>query len=184
MKKFLPPIILIMGFCGFLSAQIGWDVFHLNAQQVTESKEKDQLFENLFKETKLTTLDKKVVELKALKSPIVVVNFWASWCLPCLKEFPSLVEFQKKYGDRVTVVGINGDEEDAEQLVEKTKKKYHLDFHHVIDPKSAISDKFLVTAYPFSLIYVNGKVIHVSNKNLDFMDKDFVAKVDSAVKGK
>jgi thiol-disulfide isomerase/thioredoxin len=184
MKKFLPPIILLMGFCGFLSAQIGWDVFHLNAQQVSESKEKDQLFENLFKETKLTTLDEKVLELKTLKSPIVVVNFWASWCLPCLKEFPSLVEFQKKYGEKATVVGINGDEEDAAQAVEKTKKKYHLDFYHVIDPKSVVSDKFLVTTYPFSLVYVNGKIIHVSNKNLDFMGKEFVAKVEGALKGK
>lgn len=184
MKKFLPPIILIMGFCGFLSVQIGWDVFHLNAQQVSESKEKDQLFENLFKETKLTTLDQKVLELKTLKSPIVVVNFWASWCLPCLKEFPSLVQFQKKYGEKVSVVGINGDEEDASQAVERIKKKYHLDFYHVIDPKSVVSDKFLVTTYPFSLVYVHGRVIHISKKNLDFMNSEFVAKVDDALRGK
>ena len=184
MKKFLPVIVLVMGFCGFLSVQIGWDLFHLNAQHVHQDKEKDQLFENLFKETKVTTIDSQVVELKTLKSPIVVVNFWASWCLPCLQEFPSLVAFKKKYGSPVTVVGINGDEEEPEKAVEKTKLKYQLDFHHVLDPKSAISDKFLVAAYPFSLIYVNGKVTHISGKILDFMNKELIAKVDSALKGK
>jgi thiol-disulfide isomerase/thioredoxin len=184
MKKFLPAIVLVMGFCGFLALQIGNDLFHLNAQQVSPEKEKHQLFESLYKELKLTTIKGETLELKTVKSPMVLVNFWASWCLPCIKEFPSLVEFQKKYGDRLTVVGINGDEEEPEKAIEKTKAKYQLNFHHVIDPQSVISDKFLVTTYPFSLIYVNGKVAHITNKGHDFMDKDFLAKIDQSLTSK
>ncbi|MBY0516091.1 MAG: redoxin domain-containing protein [Bacteriovoracaceae bacterium] len=184
MKKFLPPIILVMGFCGFLAAQILWDVSHLNAQQIHQEQTHDQMFESLFNELKVTTIDSKIIEPKTLSTPIVVVNFWASWCLPCLKEFPSLVEFQKKFGSNVSVIGINGDEEDSEKMIEKTKSKYNLDFYHVADPQSTISDKFLVSSYPFSLVYVKGKIQYVAKKNLNFMDKDFLNKIESALKGK
>jgi thiol-disulfide isomerase/thioredoxin len=184
MKKFLPTIILAMGFFGFLATQILWNSPLLNAQQVKVEKSKDQLFESLFQESKFQTIDQKNLELKTLQSPVVVVNFWASWCLPCLKEFPSLTAFQKKFGEKASIVGINGDEEDPLVAIEKTKKKYGLDFHHVIDPMSEISDKFLVAAYPFSLVYVKGKLVHTSNKGHDFMAKDFIAKVEDALKGK
>ncbi len=184
MKKFLPPIILIMGFCGFLAAQIIWDITHLNAQQINEEKSKDQLFESLFKESSFATVEGKQIELKTLKTPVVVLNFWASWCLPCLKEFPSLVKLQAQYGDKISVVGVNGDEEEPEKALQKTKAKYQLNFHHVLDPQSKISDKFLVTAYPFSLIYVKGKVVHVSNKNIDFVGKELIEKIEKALKDK
>ncbi len=184
MKKFLPPTILLLGFFGFLATQVAWDTFHLRAQQVNAEKSKDQLFETLFQETKLTTIDQKVLELKSLKSPIVVVNFWASWCVPCLKEFPSLIAFKKKFGDSATVIGVNGDEEDGLKEVEKTRNKYELNFHHVLDPQSLVSDKFLVKAYPFSVVYVKGKVAHISHKIHDFMEKDFVAKIESALTSK
>ncbi|HVM35276.1 MAG TPA: TlpA disulfide reductase family protein [Actinomycetota bacterium] len=42
-----------------------------------------------------------------LKGKPVVVNLWASWCVPCREETPALEAMWKKYGDRVTVVGVN-----------------------------------------------------------------------------
>lgn len=182
MKKFLPTIIMALGFFGFLATQILWNSPILNAQQVKIEKSKDQLFESLFQDSKFVTIEKENIELKALKSPIVVVNFWASWCLPCLKEFPSLAAFQKKFGAKVNIIGINGDEEEPLIAIEKTKKKYGLDFYHIIDPQSEISDKFLVAAYPFSLVYVKGKLIHTSNKGHNFMAEDFVAKVEDSLR--
>ncbi len=49
----------------------------------------------------------------SLKGKVVVVDFWASWCLPCAKSFPVLDELQKKYGDRLVVVAVNVDEKKA-----------------------------------------------------------------------
>lgn len=184
MKKILPTIFLVMGFCGFVAMQILWNSPALNAQQMNSEKSKDQLYHSLFQESKFETYDKKTVELKTLKTPIVVVNFWASWCLPCLKEFPSLVAFQKKFEKQLSVIAINGDEENPKAAIEKTKKKYNLDFFHVEDPTSTISDKFLVAAYPFSLVYVHGKLVHTSIKIHDFMEKDFLEKIEVALKGK
>ena len=182
MKKLLPPLILVMSFFGFLAVQSIWDMSRSNAQNVKSENSKDQMFESLYQELKLTTVDKSLVEAKTLSTPVVVINFWASWCLPCLKEFPSLVELKKKYHPSLAVIGINGDEEEPEKAVEKMKNKYKLDFFHVVDPDSTISDKFLVTSYPFSLIYVKGKLIHTSMKGVDFMSEEILKKIDSALK--
>ena len=182
MKKLLPPLILVMSFFGFLAVQSIWDMSRSNAQNVNAENSKDQMFESLYQEIKLTTIDQVLIEPKSLTTPIVVINFWASWCLPCLKEFPSLVELKNRYKGRITVIGINGDEEEPLKAVEKMKTKFKLDFHHVIDPDSAISDKFLVTSYPFSLIYVKGKLIHTSMKGVDFVGEEILKKINSGLK--
>lgn len=181
MKRFLPILLVIIGFSGFLAAQILWHSLPTNAGQIDQEKGREQLFNSLFQELKLTSTKGSVLELKNLKTPLVVLNFWASWCVPCLKEFPSLIALQKKYGDKVTVVGVNGDEEEPLPLVEKTSQKYGLDFPQVLDPKSEISDRFLITSYPYTVIYHRGKVVHVALKAQDFMDEHLLSKINSAL---
>lgn len=184
MKKFFPLLIVVLGFSGFLSAQLIWDKFRLNAQQIDQDKNKYQLFNSLYNDLRLTTFDNKKIEPKNIKSPIVLINFWASWCLPCLKEFPSLVQLQKKYGDKITIIGINGDEEHPEDHIKKVAKEYQLSFSQVIDPKSEISDRFMITSYPYSIVYHNGRVIHVSQKIQDFMAENFLSTIDKALVSK
>ncbi len=184
MKRFLPILLVTIGFSGFLAAQILWHSLPSTAGQIDQEKGREQLFNNLYQELKLTGTKGQVVELKSVRTPLVALNFWASWCLPCLKEFPSLVAFQRKYGDKLTVLGINGDEENPLPLVEKTSQKYNLDFAQVLDPKSEISDRFLITSYPYTVIYHRGKVIHIAFKAQDFMDEALLAKVNSALSSK
>jgi thiol-disulfide isomerase/thioredoxin len=44
-----------------------------------------------------------------------IVNFWATWCPPCRREIPLLIELQEEYGERVQVIGIAIDDLDAVQ---------------------------------------------------------------------
>lgn len=182
MKKYIPILLFIMAFSGFLSTQILWDSYHLNAQQVDQDKQKYSVYESAFQGLKLTTTKSTSIELKNEKEPIILLNFWASWCVPCLKEFPSLVEFQKKYKGQVKVIGVNQDEEDARSLVAKTESKYHLNFESTTDVDSAISNKFMISTLPVSIIFARGKVIFVSKKIHNFMDSEFISMIDSAVK--
>ena len=181
-KKYIPILLFIMAFSGFLSTQILWDTYHLNAEQVDQDKQKYSVYESVFQGLKLTTTKSTSIELKNIKEPIVLLNFWASWCVPCLKELPSLVKFQNKFQARVKVIGINGDEEDPVEMVNKIEKKYKLNFESATDVNSQISSKFLIGTYPISIIFHKGKVIYFSKTIHDFMDEKFLSLIESELK--
>jgi thiol-disulfide isomerase/thioredoxin len=182
MKKYVPILLFIMAFTGFLSTQILWDAFHSNAEQVDQDKQKYAVYEQVFQGLKLTTPKNTTIELNKDPTPIIILNFWASWCLPCLQEFPSLNEFQKKYTGRVKVIGINGDQDEPLVNLNKIEAKYKLSFESVLDSSSAISDKFQINTYPVSIVFHRGKVIYLSKKTHNFMDEKFLALVDDVLR--
>ena len=75
---------------------------------------------------KLTALDGKPLSLAALEGKVVLLNFWATWCGPCRAEIPDLVALQERYKDRLQIIGLNVDDEEADikQYVEETGINY------------------------------------------------------------
>jgi thiol-disulfide isomerase/thioredoxin len=59
----------------------------------------------------LPDLDGQIWRSDSAQGKVVLINFWASWCAPCVKEVPALVEAQRQWGDHgLQVVGIALDE--------------------------------------------------------------------------
>ncbi len=81
----------------------------------------------------------RTVTLSQLRGKIVVLNFWATWCPPCIEEMPSLVQMQKKFqGKDVTVLAVSVD--DDADAYHKFLKDHAIDLLTVRDPGGPKSD--------------------------------------------
>jgi cytochrome c biogenesis protein CcmG, thiol:disulfide interchange protein DsbE len=59
------------------------------------------------------TDSQRTVALNQFRGKPVLLNFWASWCGPCVEETPSLVELQRQLGDKVTIIAVSEDADDG-----------------------------------------------------------------------
>lgn len=89
----------------------------------------------------LTDLSGKEIGRDALKGKVVVVDFWATWCPPCVHEIPGYVALQKKYADRgLVIVGLSVDQKGA-AIVSPFAKKYEINY------PLALADETTVKAF-------------------------------------
>jgi len=92
--------------------------------------------------------------LEKHRGKVILLNFWATWCVPCRKEMPLLNELQKKFGrDRFLVIGIAVDRN--LRSVKKTLEKHQIQFGIIMDSEEAISKKYEVDMLPVT--YLIGK---------------------------
>ncbi len=183
MKKYFPILAFITMFSGFLAGQVFFNIFESTAGQSSAQKKISSHYENLLKSSVFTTREGKTIAANALAAPIVIINFWASWCKPCLEEFPSLVELDKKYSDdQVFILGINTDEPEAKKEIIKTIERFGMQFANVEDKDGSWLEKFMITAIPVSIVFHNGKVLEVSNGAKDFVSGEFIEKIEQLIK--
>ncbi len=118
----------------------------------------------------------------SLKGKVVLVDFWASWCLPCAKSFPVLDELQKKYGDRVVIVGVNVDEKKSN--MDTFLKKHPVSFTIVRDGEQKLVSVVSPETMPTSFILDSeGKVRFLHNGfHGEETQKEYVGEIDSLLK--
>ena len=110
--------------------------------------------------TSFVDLAGSTVSLSEFTGKIVLVNLWATWCEPCLREMPSLERLQSRLGDKIVVVAISEDR-GGSKTVEPFIGKLGLKSVKIyLDPKSAMERAFKVQGLPTSfLIDREGRVL-------------------------
>ena len=97
--------------------------------------------------------------LHSLKGKPVVLNFWASWCVPCREEIPLLVRLHKTYGPRgIVFVGVNV--EDDAGAAREFLRQYHVDYPVVRSVDDGLIDAYAIPGIPTTVfIGPNGMVV-------------------------
>jgi len=97
------------------------------------------------------------VTLSQFRGKLVVLNFWATWCPPCVEEMPSLVEMQKQLGDKVTVIAVA---EDADQnAVNQFVRDHNVDLLTVRDAKQSANALYGTFKFPETYVIDRDGVI-------------------------
>jgi len=117
---------------------------------------------------------------------VLVLNFWASWCAPCVEEAPSLNEFAKTFKDSgVVVLGVSVDRN--EQLHQNFVKRFGVSYPIARDPEENLSYRYGTYKIPESyIIDRNGKVVRKyaglperDGQAISWMDQELVGFVKS-----
>jgi thiol-disulfide isomerase/thioredoxin len=181
-KKFLPYLIFMsvlgMIVTGRLVFQYETSIADLNAQDTDRNMHYQRTAESL----NLTLHNGEKFNLKDTIQPVIILNFWASWCTPCLKEFPTMVNLINHFGnDKIKIIGINNDDEKPEQKVERMIKKFNLNFSSYIDKGSKVTQDFKITKIPVSIIFINKKVVRIISEEFDYSSREFKQFISDSV---
>lgn len=101
--------------------------------------------------------------LKSLNGKVVLVDFWASWCAPCLQSFPWMNELQQKHSEEgLVILAINLDQDRA--LADAFLKKVPAKFRVEYDAEGTIARQFDVQAMPTSFLIDRAGRVRVRHK--------------------
>lgn len=129
----------------------------------------------------LKNLDEKKINLKDYKGKAVLLNFWATWCEPCLEEMPALQKAYNTLKDKgFVVVAVSIDEDNREKNVRAFTKKFGLSFPILLDSDQKVRDKYFNNVLPTSyLIDAKGKLKGYISGARDWGSDDAVALINN-----
>ena len=126
---------------------------------------------------KITGDDGKTYTRENFGGKVLVLNFWASWCAPCVQEAPSLQAFGEQLrGDGVVVLGVSIDTN--EKRYKQFLQRFHLTFPTARDPEANVSSSYGTFQIPETyVIDRTGKVREKIISNQNWVDPAFVSRV-------
>lgn len=97
----------------------------------------------------LATPDGMRVSSEALKGKVVLLNFWATWCEPCVAEMPALERLHKQLESKgLRVVTVNVDFAASQPIVERFIRENKLTFPVLLDPHRNTAGRYGIVAFP------------------------------------
>lgn len=91
------------------------------------------------------------IKLEDFRGSVAIVNFWATWCAPCLEELPILVEIQRQAGSRLRIVAVNIDD-DTRQAERVRRLLGDSDMIHTVDKSKIVRRAYDAKMLPHSVL--------------------------------
>lgn len=115
-----------------------------------------------------------VVDLSDLKGKVVFVNFWATWCPPCIAEMPSINKLQAQFKDNkdFVILMVDADNQPDKSIKFMSKRKLDL---KVFTPASQIPNELLGNSLPTTVILnKKGEIVFRHEGGADYTNKEFI----------
>ncbi|HEV2017409.1 MAG TPA: TlpA disulfide reductase family protein [Gemmatimonadaceae bacterium] len=94
------------------------------------------------------------------RGKVLMINVWATWCLPCRVEMPSIEALNKEYASKgLKILAVSIDDPGTDATIRAFVKQYGLTFEVLHDPQGRISDLYDVSGYPETFIVGKDGVI-------------------------
>jgi cytochrome c biogenesis protein CcmG/thiol:disulfide interchange protein DsbE len=126
---------------------------------------------------KVVTEDGNTITPSSFPGKLLVLNFWASWCAPCVEETPSLNEFQRAMAPQgVIVLAVSVDKN--EKLYHQFLQRFNVVFKTSRDPNADIPTMYGTFQFPDSyIIDPKGRVVEKIINAQNWMDPQFIAHI-------
>jgi thiol-disulfide isomerase/thioredoxin len=108
----------------------------------------------------LQTLDGKTVTRDSLKGKVVLLDFWATWCIPCLKALPELKDLRKKNANQPLVI-VSVSVDDDKKTVQDFASRNGMDWLQAWDGEMRAVSAFRVDSFPsYVLLDADGRIAY------------------------
>lgn len=151
MKKFtqwiaLIAILVLIGIAVFSSINSSKKTSK-STSEVTEIKEYPEIG-FLAPSFTLKGLDGQIHNLKQYRGKPVILNFWASWCGPCIEEAPNFAKLHSKYSKEVQILTVNLTSMDNLQSAKDFVKEYGFVFPVLLDQDGTVAKSYNIQPIP------------------------------------
>jgi thiol-disulfide isomerase/thioredoxin len=129
----------------------------------------------------LKNADGKTINIKDQQGKVLFINFWATWCPPCIAEMPSINEMYARYKDnpKVIILEVDVDNDFSTSTPFMLKNKYQMPVYNTV---SELPDGFLSGAIPTTVIIdKTGAVVARHEGAADYADKRFYKYLDGLI---
>ncbi len=153
MKKLMFPILLVVLVVPFLLAQsVGSNAIDFTAVDING----------------------KNIRLSDFNNKVVVLDFWATWCPPCRKEIPNLIDIKKTFKNKnFEIISIDGFERNSDAEAVKFVRDNGMDWIHIVNKTIGgdIANKYQIQYIPTMFILKKGKIVAVGLRGEELKKK-------------
>ena len=104
------------------------------------------------------TISNEEIQLTELQGETVIINFWATWCVPCAIEMPELQTLYEEKGIRILAINIA----EPNQVISEWVEYYDLTFDILLDPQQDIYNQYRIIGQPTTFVLApDGIITHI-----------------------
>jgi peroxiredoxin len=108
----------------------------------------------------LQTIDGQTVQLSSLRGKSVVINYWVTWCVPCMTELPALDSIFQDYQDQgIMILSVNGIEQDELTKVNETVNSMALTYPVLLDKGDLLKQKYWIGGFVPTTFFIDDQGI-------------------------